>query len=81
MLEFLANGFSSLLSGLYSLLPTFDYEAFLSSLDSSPLRTGMGYLNYFVPVGGFLAVLSTFVTLIIGYNVFIVIKSWLKKVV
>ena len=41
----------------------------------------MGYLNYFVPVGGFLAVLTTFVTLIVGYNVFIVIKSWLKKVV
>lgn len=81
MLEFLANGFSALLTGLYSLLPTFDYESFLSELDASALHTGMGYLNYFVPVGGFLAVLTTFVTLIVGYNVFIVIKSWLKKVV
>lgn len=81
MLDFLTNGFLTLIKGIYALLPTFDYQDFLGTLDASPLASFMGYLNYFVPVGGFLAVLSTFVTLIVGYNAFIVVKNWLKKVV
>ena len=65
----------SALDTILSVLPTSPLQPVIASLSSVDW---LGYVNYFVPVGSFVAIGSVWLTAIAVYYVYQVILRWLK---
>lgn len=70
----LLDGF---LDALLSLFPTSPFASFIEELAQLPF---LGYLNWFVPVGGMLAVGTAWLTAIGLYYLYSVIARWVKLI-
>lgn len=60
-----------------ALLPHSPFSAFLDALDSIPW---LGYLNYFVPVGTFLAIGEAWLTAIGVFYLYSIILRWIRAI-
>lgn len=65
-MSFVFKSFNSMLSLIIDLLPDSPFRGFIDNLTSIPY---LGYLNYFVPVGHFVAILTAWTACIATYYV------------
>lgn len=61
------KAFNSMLSMIIDLLPDSPFRGFIDNVSSVPY---LGYLNYFVPVDHFIAILTAWTAAIATYYVF-----------
>lgn len=74
MLDMLVGFLRSVLGGIVSLLPQSPFEQFYSTF--SLLQTGLGWLNWFVPVGSLLAIMLVWLVAIAGYYAYRALLHW-----
>lgn len=65
---------------LASILPGSPLRPFIDSLDLSGWETGLGWLNWLVPVGFILEVLSAWLAAYVIYLLYSVIMRWAKMI-
>lgn len=64
----------SVLGGLMSLLPQSPFQDFYSTLGF--VGEGLGWLNWFVPVGSLLAIMAVWLVAVAGYYVYKALLHW-----
>lgn len=75
MLDMLVEFLRSALSGLVSLLPQDPFVDVFSGFGA--LSQGLGWLNWFVPVGALLGIMSVWLVAIAGYYVYKALLHWI----
>lgn len=68
------NGFINFLT---SVLPLSPFRRFIDACDSIPW---LGYLNYFVPIGTFISILTAWVTCMVLFYLYSVLMRWIKVI-
>lgn len=74
MLDFLVGFLRSVMGGLVSLLPQSPFQDFYSTLGM--VSDGLRWLNWFVPVGTLLGIMTVWLVAIAGYYVFKALLHW-----
>lgn len=75
-LNFLISSIGKLLSLILSFLPNSPF----SSIDLSPLRDFLGYLNYLIPIVEMVSILTAWCTSIGIYYIYQIALRWAKAV-
>ena len=65
---------------IYSVLPLDPFKDVISDLFSSKLQQGLGWLNWFIPIGDIVKILLVWVTCITTYYIYTVVLRWLKVI-
>lgn len=65
--------FDTLADALKSILPLCPFEDFITSISVSPY---VGYMNYFIPIGKFIDILTAWVTAIVNYYGVMIALRW-----
>lgn len=71
----------SLVSLLFSLLPTYDWPDLAGYLTSSGLYVYFGYLNWFFPIGLALSITFGWISALIIYKLVMIFLDWLKAII
>lgn len=74
MLDMLVEFLRSVLGGMVALLPHSPFEQFYGSFQLA--SQGLGWLNWFVPVGTLLAIMAVWLVAIAGYYVYKALLHW-----
>lgn len=64
---------------LLSVLPTSPFRGFLGGFKAQ-FNPYLGYLNYFVPIKDFLAIISAFLVVVALFYVYSIIMRWIKMI-
>lgn len=68
MLSAIVSLLQGIIGWLNSVLPSSPFQDLLNGAEG--LQLGLGWLNWFVPIGGMLAVFTAFLAALIAYAVF-----------
>lgn len=74
MLDMVVEFLRSVLGGLVSLLPQSPFEQFYGSFQFA--AQGLGWLNWFVPVGTLLGIMAVWLVAVAGYYVYKALLHW-----
>lgn len=74
-LQFIGDGFFSIIGILLSLLPTLNIASYASAFEGSIFSTVIGWVNWFIPVGEMLAVLTAWSVAILAYNAYLAMRN------
>ncbi len=75
MLDFVVDFLRSVLGGLVDLLPASPFEQFYSAFNV--IGQGLGWLNWFVPVGTILGIMVAWLVAIAAYYVYKALLHWI----
>ena len=75
MLDILVEFLRAVCSGLISLLPHSPFEGIYGTL--GVMQQGLQWLNWFVPVGTLLTIMTAWLVAIAGYYVFKALLHWI----
>lgn len=75
MLDFLVEFLRSVLGSVVSLLPASPLESVYGSL--AIVGEGLGWLNWFVPVGTLLGIMTAWLAAIAGYYLYKALLHWI----
>lgn len=74
---------SQLVSWAYALIQLFPASPLAdvwSQLAATPVMEWMGWLNWFIPVGKILGILSVWLTAVSAYYVYQIVLRWIKVI-
>jgi hypothetical protein len=77
--NFLVQGFNRLLQWLLAFLPDSPFRELIDTLGGFDFSEYLGYLNYFVPFDFFFKALSLWLTAVMSYLVYTVVKDKVDK--
>lgn len=77
MLEFMKDLLDKFLQLVLSLFPLSPFAPVISELESLPF---LGYINWFLPIGDFIAMGTLWLTAIAAYYAWSIIARWVKIV-
>lgn len=77
MLEWMSELLDGFLDGLVSVLPLSPFTEIIDKLEGFP---HLGVINWFLPIGEFIAIGGVWLTAIATYYVYSVIARWLKLI-
>ncbi len=75
MIEFLNQLFTKYANVLISLLPKSPFQGFLASIELN--QKYVEWLNWFIPVGGIITVIETWLLAIAGFYIYKAIAHWI----
>ena len=64
-------------SWLLAVLPTSPFRGWLGQFKSH-FNPYLGYLNYFVPISDFVAIIGAFLAVVVVYYLYSIIMRWVK---
>lgn len=73
----ISDAFSGLIDKIIALLPLSPFRSVLSQFADLPF---LGYLNWFFPVRGCLAVMGLWLVAVAGFYLYSVIARWVKLI-
>jgi hypothetical protein len=74
----LIKGLGVVLTVILSLLPNSPFQAFITS-DSS-VMTVLKYINYFIPVLTFIAIMEAYIVAVALFNIVQIVARWVKLI-
>lgn len=75
MLDFIVDFLRSCMGNIVDLLPQSPFQDFYTVLGIA--QDGLGWLNWFIPVGTFLGIMAVWLIAIAGYYVFKALLHWI----
>lgn len=75
MLDFIVGFLRSVMGNIVDLLPQSPFQEYYSGFGIA--QQGLGWLNWFVPVGTLLAIMTAWLVAIAGYYVFKALLHWI----
>lgn len=75
--EGIKNIVNSLLDTIMSVLPTSPFRPHIDDLANIPY---LGYINWFVPVGTFIAIGGTYLAAVGMYYIYMIALRWIKAI-
>lgn len=80
MLDSLSELIADGLKGILGFFPPSPFAALTEMAAEGQIAEWLGYLNWFVPVGSFVAILELWLTCIAVYYVWQIILRWVKVI-
>lgn len=80
MFDSLTDTLVSLALQVINLFPASPLQPLIAQLANSGLSDWLGYVNWFIPVGTMLGILSAWLTCIAAYYVYQIILRWIRVV-
>lgn len=80
MFDSLTDALVSLALQVINLFPASPLQPLIAQLANSGLSDWLGYVNWFIPVGTMLGILSAWLTCIAAYYVYQIILRWIRVV-
>lgn len=75
-LNALIRGLGSVLSAIFSILPSSPFKI----LDNSSISSYLPTINYFIPVSDIIAIFDTWIFAVGGYYLYQIVLRWIKAV-
>lgn len=80
MFDTLTDALVSFALRIIELFPESPLQPLIVSLQNSSVVQYLGYVNYFIPIGQMLGILSVWLTAIAAYYVYQIVMRWLKVI-
>ena len=80
MFDSLTNGLVSLGLRIISIFPESPLQPLIQSLKGSSVAEVMGYVNWFVPIGTMIGILTGWLACIAAYYVYQIILRWIRVI-
>lgn len=80
MFDSLTNGLVSLGMRIISIFPESPLQPLIQSLRGSGVADVLGYVNWFVPIGTMIGILTGWLACIAAYYVYQIILRWIKVI-
>lgn len=76
-MDFFTTIFDKFADFIITVLPLSPFREFLNDFSNVPY---LGYLNWFVPVGGILKVLAAWLAAVTGFYLWSIVLRWLRAI-
>lgn len=76
-IEAIKSFFKGLADAVIKLLPLSPFEKYIDALEELPY---LSTLNWFVPIGGYIAILEAWLTAIAVYYLYMIVLRWVKAI-
>ena len=80
MFDTLTSGLVTLALNIISVFPASPIQPLLASLRSSAVSELLGFVNWFVPIGTMLGILSGWLACVAAYYVYQILLRWIRVV-
>lgn len=80
VVDFILGGLFTFLTSLFGLLPESPLPDLAAYVSGSAIGTGLGWLNWFIPVGTLFGIATAWVACLAFYAAFSIVRKWIEDI-